>query len=281
MAPKPILELLPDPSFLTLKDFTYAYRDMGEKPDARSRHSKAPLLLLHGFGGDMNAWYFSQGPLSRNRRVLCPDFPGHGQSDLDVGNGGPEHFANGLKALLEALEIDHAHLCGHSMGGSVALAFALRYPEHVASLCLVNPAGLGPELDLQWFQRYAEAKTAQDLFACLQPLTPNPTLITEKMIAYALEQRQRTGQSLKQLAAPSLAAQGQAYNYAPRLPDIACPALVIWGKEDPILPLHQTASLPEKFSLKVLDGIGHMPPQEDPSLFNRLLSDFLAQQDRL
>src|SRR5437762_7525611 len=76
-----------------------------------------PVLLVHGFGADLNTWMFTQPALSEGRRVIAIDLPGHGGSSKEVGSGGSESLADAVEGTLAALGIARAHLVGHSMGG--------------------------------------------------------------------------------------------------------------------------------------------------------------------
>ena len=93
-----------------------------------------PVVLLHGFGGDLNNWLFNTDKLAERRRVYALDLPGHGESSKDVGAGDLEAFAEALGGFLDAVGAARAHLVGHSMGGAVALTYALAHPDRVASL---------------------------------------------------------------------------------------------------------------------------------------------------
>ena len=102
-----------------------------------------PIVMLHGFGGDLNNWMFNQPMLAAGRTAYALDLPGHGQSAKDVGGGTVDALTLSVIAWMEAVEVDRAHLVGHSMGGAVALNLALNEPHRVASLTLVAPAGAG------------------------------------------------------------------------------------------------------------------------------------------
>ncbi|HEY0835864.1 MAG TPA: alpha/beta fold hydrolase, partial [Azospirillum sp.] len=112
-----------------------------------------PVLLLHGFAGDLLTWQFNFTVLAAHRRAVAIDLPGHGESTPDVGSGRVEEFAPWIERLLDALRLPLVHVVGHSMGGYVALCLARRAPERVASLSLVAPAGVGPRFDAAYLRR--------------------------------------------------------------------------------------------------------------------------------
>jgi pyruvate dehydrogenase E2 component (dihydrolipoamide acetyltransferase) len=116
-----------------------------------------PLVLLHGFGGDLNNWLFNLEALSADRAVYALDLPGHGGSGKDVGAGDLTALAGALRGFLDSQGLERVHLAGHSMGGLVAGAFAQAEPRRVRSLTLIDPAGLGEEIDAEYVEGFVAA----------------------------------------------------------------------------------------------------------------------------
>src|SRR5436305_388744 len=83
-----------------------------------------PVVLIHGFGADLNGWMFTQPALAEGRRAVALDLPGHGGSVKEVGSGDAVGFAAAIADALDALGIDKAHLVGHSTGGAIAATLA-------------------------------------------------------------------------------------------------------------------------------------------------------------
>src|SRR5437016_66283 len=81
-----------------------------------------PVLLLHGFGADLNTWMFIQPALAEGRRVVALDLPGHGGSTKQLDRADAESLAAVVDRALNALDIERIHLVGHSMGGGIAIA---------------------------------------------------------------------------------------------------------------------------------------------------------------
>src|SRR6516162_1385777 len=84
-----------------------------------------PVLLLHGFGADLNTWMFTQPALAEGRRVIALDLPGHGGSAKNVSAGDAEHLTDAVEAAATTLGVERFHLVGHSMGGAIAASLAL------------------------------------------------------------------------------------------------------------------------------------------------------------
>src|SRR5205814_969259 len=101
-----------------------------------------PILFLHGFGADLNAWMFNQPVLAEKHATYALDLPGHGGSGKAVGAGDAGVLTAAVTDFMAAAAIARAHLIGHSLGGALALRVAQAHPDRVASLTLIAPAGL-------------------------------------------------------------------------------------------------------------------------------------------
>ncbi len=141
----------PAPRMLDVAGSRLRYLELGGGDgggDDRGGGAGAPVLLLHGFGADLNGWMFNQPALSDGRRVVALDLPGHGGSSRDVGAGDGEAFSRAVEGFLATLDLGRAHLVGHSMGGAIAALLAARRPDLVRTLTLIAPAGQRCTLDL-------------------------------------------------------------------------------------------------------------------------------------
>jgi pyruvate dehydrogenase E2 component (dihydrolipoamide acetyltransferase) len=99
---------------------------------SRAGEGGTPLVLVHGFGGDLNNWLFNQPALAAERRVIALDLPGHGESGKALHRGMPRVEPGGA-GLARSPGLDRVHLAGHSMGGLVSLTVARQAPARVAS----------------------------------------------------------------------------------------------------------------------------------------------------
>ena len=110
-----------------------AYMDEGKGAHA--------LVFIHGLGSYAPAWKKNMETLKKDFRCLALDLPGYGKSSKGKYEATMSSFAKDLIAFLDHLKIEKATLVGHSMGGQIAIATALQYPERVGQLVLVAPAG--------------------------------------------------------------------------------------------------------------------------------------------
>lgn len=107
------------------------------------------IVFLHGIGGNLAIWHLKVVPLLQQAyRVLTYDLRGHGRSDMPPTGYTTGDMADDLLGLLDGLEIEQAHLVGHSLGADIALHFALRYPDRAGKLILIE-AGLPAMLDVR------------------------------------------------------------------------------------------------------------------------------------
>ena len=112
------------------------------------------VLLLHGFGGDLDNWMFNLDSLAEKHRLLALDLPGHGQSvktNVDPSLSGMATF---VRKFLDGLSVSSVHVVGHSMGGAIAMQLASDSPETVKSLGLICSAGLGPDINSDYLRGF-------------------------------------------------------------------------------------------------------------------------------
>ena len=152
-----------------------------------------PVLLLHGLGADLGGWMFTQPALAEGRRTIALDLPGHGGSEKDVGPGDPDRFVAAVEDAMARLGLTRAHLVGHSMGGAIAAALALRRPELVASLTLIAPAGLGPEINRAFVDGFVRAARRKEVAEVLGLLVHDPALVSRSMVEDLLRYKRLDG----------------------------------------------------------------------------------------
>jgi pyruvate dehydrogenase E2 component (dihydrolipoamide acetyltransferase) len=234
-----------------------------------------PVLLLHGFGGDINIWVFNQEALTEGRAVYALDLPGHGGSEKEVGDGSPEFFAGVVSDFMDEMEIEAAHLVGHSMGGAVAGALALSNPEKVSSLTLIASAGLGKEINSDYIEGFVAANRRKEMKNTLTLLFSDPDLVTRQLVNDVLKFKRLDGvdEALRTVADRMFPEGKQAD--VPDLSGLDMPLLGIWGADDRIVPASHASNLPSQARTEVLENAGHMPQMEASNRVNRLLEEFL------
>ena len=249
----------------------YVVRGAGEEGDA-------PVVLVHGFGGEMNAWMFNQEALAADRAVYTLELPGHGGSSKNVGDGGLWVLADAVSAVIEATNADRVHLVGHSLGGAVAIAVALDHPDRVATLTLIAPAGLGVEIDGAYITGFVAAQRRKQMKPLAERLFADPSIVSRKLVEDLLRSKRIDGvdAALGAIAAAQFEGDRQKLDLASQASDLDVPIQLIWGREDQIIPCAHSEALPGG-EVHVLDGTGHMPMMEKASEVNALIRSFIER----
>ncbi|WP_422384249.1 alpha/beta fold hydrolase [Roseibium album] len=233
----------------------------------------APVILLHGFGGDRQTWQNTQTALSSKVRSLAFDLPGHGQA-LDwprIGNAGIA--AKAVAQSLEHLALAKVHLVGHSMGGAVAALVALNDPERVASLTLLAPGGFGPEINHRLLRRYATTSDVEGMEVLLEQFFGWEFRLPKFLAKTAADSRARPGATATLEAIVEEIIDGTVQKTLPRdeLAALKLPIKVIWGTQDRVLPTRQAHKLPGIVATHIFERVGHMPHLEIPKEVTRLI----------
>jgi pimeloyl-ACP methyl ester carboxylesterase len=249
------------------------------------------VILLHGLGATKASFLPSVGALSRTHRAIAIDLPGFGDSAKPLrGRYDPAFFARGVVALLDALELDRAHVVGNSLGGRAAIEVGLRAPERVRRLGLLAPS-------LAWLRGRPWAPLLRAVPPVFGALQPAPRRLVEPIARRALGGAASPwvaagmDEFLRSYLTPSgrvafYAAARHIYLEAPhgpdgfwtRLPELAPPALFVWGRRDALVPIafaeHVRRALPAAEHLEL--DCGHVPQLERPRETHRALARFLA-----
>lgn len=237
-----------------------------------------PVLLLHGFGGDLNSWMFNQPALSARHTVLALDLPGHGESTKKIDQASMTALSQAVDAFLEAMGIASAHIVGHSLGGGCALSLGLDQPGRTASLTLICPVGLGREINETYVTGFIAANRRKEMKAVLTDLFADANAVTRDMVNDVLKYKRIDGveEALNAIAQEAFPGGVQSVSFRDRLTELSVPVQVTWGDADRILPSSHAANLPEPVSVHVIDGAGHMVHMEKAAEVNALIEENLA-----
>ena len=159
----------------------------------------------------------------------------------------PRMFTDVIEAALVALDVERVHVVGHSMGGALAVSLAARQPERIATLTLLAPAGLGPEINGGFIDAFVRASRRKDAAEALQFLVHDASLISRAMVEDVLRYKRLDGvaQALETIARAWFPQGRQAVNLVATLRALAMPVQVIWGRDDRIIPVaHAEAAAP-------------------------------------
>jgi len=245
-----------------------------------ARGERPPLVLIHGFGADLNGWRRWLPYLPAGRGALAIDLPGHGRSPL-VDPVDIENFARAIGATLAAEGVGFAHLVAHSLGAAAAAALAALEPERVGSLTLIAPAGLGPDINGAFVDGFLGARSAASLAPWLAELVVDPATLGTALAETTLRQRRDlgVGETQARVAAAMLPDGAQVHSIRAALASFAGPVKVIFGREDRIIPARHARGLPGAVATHLLPNVGHMPHLEARELVARLARENAAAGD--
>ena len=238
------------------------------------------LVFSHGMGGNHAIWYQQVPVFAQSYRVVTWDHRGFARSSDDAGKSGPTAAVNDLRAILDQLGIDRAHLVGQSMGGWTVLGFAVRYPERVITLTLADTIGgiFNPRIE----QAYDDMIVNRNALAPPDdmPMGSHPAL--GEQLAGQNPARAFLYEQLGSVAEPPPTAvrallRSTSYSHED-LKKLAMPIQFIVGSNDPLFPpdvIREAATiLPPERIIEIPDT-GHSPYFESPDKWNDALAQFL------
>lgn len=263
-----------EPKQVTVGEHTLNVRDVGTQEGT-------PIVLVHGFGGDISNWLLTQDALAAERRVIAFDLPGHGASSKNVGTGTLAFLAGVVSELLQTLKIEKAHVVGHSLGGGIALTLLRDHPDQVASLNLLAPAGLGKDVNADFISAFVDSESSRDMKAVLQMLVYNKALVGRKMVDAVLRARRLDGarDALHVIAKACFPNGHQADDLHSVLVGAETPTQIFWGKEDEILSVSNAAGLPDVIPVTVYEETGHLPQLERATDVNKAIALFVKDPE--
>jgi len=252
--------------------YEFAQTPAGSIRYAKRGAGTETIVLVHGFGGDLDNWLFNIDTLAAKASVYALDLPGHGQSTKKLSEPSLAALSSALTGFMDAVGVDSAHLVGHSMGGAVVLQTALSTPERVKSLTLVCSAGLGQEINGAYIDGFVAAATRRELKPVLEQLFDNPGLVSRQLVDDLLKYKRLDGvsEALASLAANLFANGRQTGVLAGDIDRVPQPVQVVWGANDKIIPSSH-ATILGKAGVEVIDGAGHMVQMEKPNRVNELI----------
>jgi pimeloyl-ACP methyl ester carboxylesterase len=261
-----------------------------------------PLVFVHGLSG---CWanFLEQLPvMARDHRVVTLDLPGFGSSPLPSKEITISGYGRLLDGLLGQLGIGAAAVVGNSMGGFIAAELAIAFPQRVERLVLVSSAGISTRHPLAGISpRLASTSPIPALVRGERILTGSAAWLASRSDTVARRRRLReltlavvvrhpdrlpaalATEQLRGAGKPGFLQAFEAiidYDVEQRLPEIACPTLIVWGADDRLVTVADAdvfASLIPDSREVIFEDTGHMAMLERPTAFNELLGDFLAE----
>ena len=259
----------------------------------------APIVMVHGVGGWAENWRETIAAISENgKRAIAVDLPGFGESDAPrrASHFGPRDafYPRFMTSLFDELGLRSAHLVGHSMGGTVAYLTAVSAPERIRSLTFVAGGGLGTDLAL--FLRLA-ALPGMTLFArlvgdrgqgrqvlrtCFFDHSRIPQTLYEEVDRYGYRSFPEFVRALRSGVTIRGVKQGLRTHWVAQAPRYSRPVLVVWGREDIVLPIRHLADAKAVFpqaEVRVIERCGHLVMVERSDEFLAALVPFVDRAE--
>jgi pimeloyl-ACP methyl ester carboxylesterase len=265
-------------------DIEWSYIGSGKKPK---------VLFLHGFSDRKENFYFAAKSLCKHYDIIIPDMPGFGNSAsednliYDLNN-----YENWLSEFIEKNSFTNFHLVGNSLGGAVSATLAVKYPDRIKSLSLVDPAGFYiPEAQ----SIYNEALAGVNLFQIKTPEEYDdfrgrifhnkqklPNFVKEFMIDSATKKQEWYGKIFNELANLSPVKEGiktiEELSLNSICKKIKMPTNILWGKHDTLFPYKTAEFLSNEIhgsQFYIFENVGHCPHLEKPREFSEKLDEFI------
>jgi pimeloyl-ACP methyl ester carboxylesterase len=259
------------------------YVELGDGP---------PLVMVHGLGGCWQNWLEQVPEFSKTHRVIAMDLPGFGASPLPPWEISIPNYGTFLRDFCERLGIEHITLVGNSMGGFIATEVSIAEPDRVDHLVLVSAAGI------TWARaRHEPAAMLGRMTRATAPLAlkfqmtgiKRPGLRHRAFRGVFPDPNALRRELLWENVVPAVTSPGlvdamtclMGYDIRHRLEEIDDPTLIVWGRNDRVVPVPAALSYERRIGdnaeLHIFDRTGHVPMMERPVRFNRLLSEFLAR----
>lgn len=230
------------------------------------------ILLLHGLLGALSNFTGIIEHFGATHNVVLPLLPIYEMPIRSVGVGG---LVKHIEEFVEHKGYDKVHVIGNSLGGHVALLYAMAQPEHIASVTLTGSSGLfesamGTSFPKRGNYEYIKQKTIDTFY--------DPAVATKELVDDIFETVNNRNKAIRIVATAKSAVR---HNLGDKLHAIKAPTLLIWGEDDKVTPPfvgEKFNELIENSELHWVAKCGHAPMMEHPDQFNEILENFLVDK---
>jgi len=251
------------------------------------------VILVHGLGGSIENWVHNIDALAQHHRVYAMDLVGFGRAEKTLLTHDLNVLGKFIDDFMKTQSVEKASLVGNSLGGGLVLRFAIDFPGKVEKLVLVDNAGMGREVILDFkvaslplIGEFLTRPSRKGTARLWKKVVYDSSLVTERLVeeCYGLLTLPGTQKALLATVRACINLSGQRADLTglliSKLGTITAPTLIFWGQQDRILPLAHAHIAMKKIPnarLHIFDRCGHMPQFEHPEEFNKLVLDFLAK----
>ena len=265
------------------------------------KESDPIIFMIHGLGDEADTWRHVILPLAENYHAIAIDLPGFGRSDKPRRKYSPKFLLESIMAVMDKLEITSATLMGSSLGGILSQKLALDYPDRMTGLILVGGSFLQVEPMQDWSLRLMQVPLLGKWLYTRLRKDPDAAFDSLRNVYADLDNMPKTDREfLFTRVNKRVWDDGQRHAYLSVLHNLAdwvsenqeglsdelagltIPTLVIRGEHDPLYPKENAIKLVEaqpEASMGTIEGVGHLPHQEDPDAFLAVVSRWLEMHD--
>ena len=242
-----------------------------------SGNSKKTLVLIHGLGASAERWSKVIPMFAKQFRVVVPDLIGFGYSDKPFVDYTPEFFLDFLEKFFAASGIVRPNIIGSSLGGQLSAEYASSNSQNIEKLVLVSPAGAmkqsTPALDAYIMAAlYPNDQSAKNAFQMMEASGGD---VADEIISGFVERMRLPNAKLAFMS--TILGLKNSELITTKLPSILVPTLIIWGSNDPVIPINYAddfVSSIQDCRFFRMDGCGHTPYVQDPPLFASKVLEF-------
>jgi 4,5:9,10-diseco-3-hydroxy-5,9,17-trioxoandrosta-1(10),2-diene-4-oate hydrolase len=223
----------------------------GQRAHYLKAGSGQPVVLVHGGASDARDWIGTMTALGGRYTFFAPDLPGYGENPRRESGYYLSEFSDFLAGFIDTLKLERPALAGHSLGGRFCMDVAIKNPEKVGRLVLIDTTGLGG--------MSAFGNVLQVFFWGLRKVLRQPQPFPAFLV--------KPGENFHR-------------SYAEDLRRLTIPTLLVWKRRDPYLPVslgRKAQKLMPNARLAVVEGYGHAPHQKDSEAFNKIFLEFLGE----
>jgi pimeloyl-ACP methyl ester carboxylesterase len=240
-------------------------------------HSKNTLVLVHGLGASAERWSHAIPYLAKDYHLIIPDLIGFGYSDKPLVDYTTDYFSDFLGKFLDSTGIENPPIIGSSLGGQVSAEYASKN-TNIEKLILVSPSGImkqsTPALDAYIMAAlYPNEINAKNAFELMEG---SGAAVDQKIIESFIERMKLPNAKMAFIS--TILGLKNAEIITNKLKSINVPSLIIWGANDPVIPIQHAdgfVSAIKDCRFYRMDGCGHTPYVHDPEAFAKIVLDFL------
>ncbi len=240
--------------------------------EAGAEHGGVPVIFLHGMMGDISNWETTIPAVAKaGYRVLCPILPVY---TMPLRAANLEGLVIFVDAFLASQGLSEVVMAGNSLGGHLAVLYAIEHPEHVRALVLTGASGI---YEVEMSSSIMRRKDKNYLRPRVEKTFYDPSHVTDELLDDVIEIINNREKAVRLIKFARSVDKGSV---KAELDRVHAPTLLVWGSQDLITPPDVARTFYDgipRSELHFLDECGHVPMQEQPDRFNEILIDFLGR----